>query len=82
MSNIQRASVLLGGLLVNGIVLAIDEDKERTLGDALAKLQPIFKESSECVEEKLFIVNSTTKNCFSFDLAVETRKASPAIWEL
>ena len=72
----------MGGLYINGLVISIDEDKEKLLGDALAKLQPIFKESAECIGEKLFILNSTSRNCFSFDLAVRLSKPRLAILEM
>jgi hypothetical protein len=55
---------------VNGLVVSLDEGKERNLGDSLAKLKHSFKDSAEHWGEKLYILNSQTGHSFNFDLAV------------
>lgn len=71
--------MLLGGTYVNGIILSLEEEKERNLGDSFSKLKHTFQDSSEHWGEKLFIFNSRTEHCFNFDLAVVLSDSSLAI---
>jgi len=57
-------------MYVTGLILAVPEEKEKQVGEAMMKFVHTFKGCSECIKDKIYIVNAETQKLLTYDLNV------------
>jgi hypothetical protein len=57
-------------MYVTGLILAVREEKEKQVGEAMMKFVHTFKGCSECIKDKIYIVNAETQKLLTYDLNV------------
>ena len=61
---------MLGGVLVLGLVLKVEDNTQPRLEDAVMKLVQVFRVSGETAGDTLYVVDPTTRAVWSYSLSV------------